>query len=408
MMKKVLAILLAIAVAFIVSLIAFTPHPARAAINTFCVVYQNPSYACVIGSATPTPGPTATPALHCALPFTAPGGYPDYCWTPWAATSVWNKTIAQAPSSPDPNSSAYNAYYATNNSFFTNTAFGLLNESNDYGHPIYFGQSSDPTYTLACTASYANCNSHAVTTWHLPSYALPAGGTDHHMVDIDESSTAYNELDLYGVSSISGGVIHAASATYQSVSTGDGLYGFETRSGFRETAGIIREQEIVEGQINHALFLTVPCTNNGVGSTPTSPQYGVYPSASIGTDTMCTGNAGPPYGARFILNMTDAQILALGAPIYKVPMFMALAHYGGYVADTNGIHGSVSLQAESEQMYRTSGYTNPKCPTNGAPCTPLTAYFNTLGNPGFNGSFYNIPLNEVNWAVYGVWLLPPA
>jgi hypothetical protein len=104
--------------------------------------------------------------------------------------------------------------------------------------------------------------------------------------------------------------------------------------------------------------------------------------------------------------MTDAQILALGAPVYKVPIYLALAHYGGFIADTNG-GNPFTLQTESDQMYTSAGYTNSGCPTNGAPCTPLTAYFHSLGDPGWDGTAYRINLSEANWNRYGQWLQAP-
>jgi hypothetical protein len=340
---------------------------------------------------TPSPQPT-TPIGQ--LNFFAPTNYPDISWLPYAINSVWNTPIG-ASFKPDPNSATYQAFYTSHFATFSSTGFGLIDRTQDFGHPMYFGRSGDPTYTVQCTASWANCD-FGGKKFHIPSFALPAGGSDAHLAVIDQTDN--QELDLWGTHPLSGtgGIATASSAGYGSI-TGPGLVFGTTGAGYPLGAGVIREQEIVGGKINHALFIVAPCTANS----------SVFPSNWRSTDTQCAGNAGAPYGERFRLNMTDAQINALPAPAWKKPIYYALARYGGYIGDTNGNY-AMGIQIESQEMYASAKYTNPHCPNNGAPCTPMTAYFHQIGDPGWNGSRYVISLSEVDWSKYGQWLQPPA
>lgn len=365
----------------------------------------------------PTPTPTPTPVANCTNgQFSAPSHYPDACWKPWATGSVWNTTYASYSPVPtvDSNSTTWQNTYAGNYPFIM--GFGIISAANNsYGHPAYYGQSTDPQISVTCIQSYAICGQFSSMKWHIPTYARPAGGyanengsdfADHHMAVIDQTNNS--ELDCWRVDSMSGGVLTANSCTYENVVTGDGLNGFETHSGFRLTAGVIRSQEYVSAiqngtNLGHALFIVMPCTSN---ATP------VFPAIYQGnTDTQCSGNAGPPYGQWFRLNRTHAQIdAATTSATYKRPIYYTLADYGGYIADTNG-NGSVGTQVESDYMYTTAGYTNPGCPTtspaSGIPCTPLTAYFHSvLGDAGWNSGqgAYGITLTEIDLKTNGQWL----
>ena len=52
--------------------------------------------------------------------------------------------------------------------------------------------------------------------------------------------------------------------------------------------------------------------------------------------------------------MTDAQIAASGAPTWEKTIMTAMAHYGMYVNDTDGID-NVELEAESDISYTSLG-----------------------------------------------------
>ena len=52
--------------------------------------------------------------------------------------------------------------------------------------------------------------------------------------------------------------------------------------------------------------------------------------------------------------MTDAQIANSGAPAWQKTIMTAMAHYGMYVNDTDGI-GNIELEAESDISYTSLG-----------------------------------------------------
>jgi hypothetical protein len=213
------------------------------------------------------------------------------------------------------------------------------------------------------------------------------------MAVLDQTNNT--EFDFWEAQTPSGegGTITAESAGSGSI-TGPGIHWGTTGAGFPLAAGIIRPEELIAGKINHALFLVAPCTSN----------LSVYPSVSRSSDTACPNGQGAPYGAMLRLNLSPGQVLALGAPAYKVPIYMALATHGAIIGDTNN-YSCFGVQFPADEMYTAPGYTNPSCPSNGAPCTPLTAYFHSIGDPGWNGSSYVVTLNDVPASAYQ-WLLP--
>lgn len=394
-MKRMLAFFTALFLGLATSISIIQPKMANAATNSLCVVYQgtilyqtSPT-ACASSTPSPVaqsvataPVPSPSPSLLCAPPFSAPNAYPDACFKPYTANSVWN-TASAVSASPDPNSATWMSYYIAHFPFFSNLSFGLKNELNQYGHPIYFGHSTDQVYNVKCLATWSSCV--GAQTFHVPSYAIPAEGSDHHFTVIDEANGNV-EIDLWGADKPSGtgGTLTAQAAGSGNLITSDGLVFGQTGAGYAQWAGIIRSQELIAGSINHALFMVAPCTNNNAP---------VFPSNFRGTDTQCANNQGAPYGAWMRLNLTTAQILALGAPLYIDSILFAAQQYGAFLGDTNG-NGSFGFQVEADEMYTAPGYKNANCPTNGGACTPLTAWSNVNYPNLWNGSAYVINLSS--------------
>lgn len=367
-------------------------------------------------TSTPTamsPGPTTAPtSLPTTTPspspgasntnWSAPNDYPPNTWTPYAPSpnSVWNTPFQTSPAVVDPNSAKYQAFYSKSYPFFNQLNFGFANEVNQFGHPIYFGYSTDPVYSVKCLASWSTCV--GSQKFHLPSYAIPAGGSDAHITTIDYTYSPAEELDCWATNKPSGaGGVLTAQACGSGPLTSDGLTFGQTGAGYAQWAGLIRAQELVAGNIPHALFMVSPCTSN---ATP------VYPSNYRTTDSQCPSNQGIPYGARFRITLTPAQIQALSIPASHKAILTALALYGAYQGDNNGGY-SFSFAVEADEMYTAPNYINSQCPTNGSPCTPITAWANSTGSESgatWTGAAYNIDLSkDINWATSGQWLLPP-
>jgi len=155
-----------------------------------------------------------------------------------------------------------------------------------------------------------------------------------------------------------------------------------TGAGYDLWAGVIRAQELIAGNIPHALFMVTPCSSNS----------SVYPSISRVSDAFCSGGA--PYGARLRLNMTPAQIAALSVPSYHKTILLAAATYGAYMGDNNNT--GLNFQTEADEMYQAAGVPNP-----------LVAWAVQNGVP-YNGSSYQIDISGDVPTSSWQWLLPPS
>jgi hypothetical protein len=79
------------------------------------------------------------------------------------------------------------------------------------------------------------------------------------------------------------------------------------------------------GQINHALMISVECTDGELQ----------WPSANTGSRCGNPADA-PSLGDRFQLSMSDGEIAALPVPAWKKTILRALARYGAYVGEQSG------------------------------------------------------------------------
>jgi hypothetical protein len=379
----------------------------------------NPTSTPIVATPTPTVAPTAAPTStpNASGPFSAPNNYPPYNFTYGAACpgDVWNCPFTQsgfAAVQASNNSSLLSYYNGLNSSggpnYFSQTNFGYVNQSNDWNDaPIYFSSSSDPSYTVSASDNSPYGYPAVSGSYHIPKGALPENFTssqttcnhsiyqDCHIAIIDQTFSPWKELDLWGAdkTSGSGGVVTSLTAGVSNYN-GDGLNLYTVAGGSAITAGPIKATELIAGNIPHALFVVAPCVSN------TSQ----YPSISRTADTLCS--SGVNYGQRMRLNMTQAQILALGLPTYKYAIAIAASTYGMYVMDTNG-NNNWSFQFENDNMYTSMGYSNPNCPTNSAPCTPLTAFFNVNYPSTWQGNYYAIDMSVLPWSTYLQFLNSP-
>jgi hypothetical protein len=110
--------------------------------------------------------------------------------------------------------------------------------------------------------------------------------------------------------------------------------------------GQIRANEALSGTINHALAVTTSCGD---------PSVYVYP-AQQHFDDPCTG--GPPNGAHFWSDLTDAQVDALTLSgtaqdqTWQRAILKALHHYGAYLMDS----GVASTRSKAPQFQFESGW----------------------------------------------------
>jgi hypothetical protein len=274
------------------------------------------------------------------------GNWPPACWRPYAgsgpATSPFNRPI---PANPrlDPAS----AGIVSNLAAPGNLTAGTADTADDWSHPLYYAGRDDPLFTIHCTEPWGDCELEGMQV-RIPERARPAGGGDAHMAVLDQYSGEAWEYDFWQVrSKPSGGGRLDISWGGRTKATGDGLGSNATAAHFGLAAGVIRAQELEAGQIDHALFVTVGCSNG----------RSVYPAGSgagaICSDSTQRSNA-PAMGARFQLAMSNEQIDALPVPGWKKTILRALAKYGGYFGDTGG--PGFGFQFESGSTYTSFGY----------------------------------------------------
>lgn len=206
---------------------------------------------------------------------------------------------------------------------------------------------------------------------HIPAGAQPAGGTDHHMGVIETMHG--REYDFWAVDKVgdygNGNEIDAIWGGYSNI-RGTGLMqnGSATSTGMALYTGEIRAPELAAAHIDHALYLVVPCMSGNI----------VYPAT--GTDSICTSNqsVAADAGARFWLDLSDADIDALNLTPYQHAIAMALAHYGAFASDQG--NAGLQFQTEAGIMYTSLGLPDP-----------LVSYVQQAGI-SFNGDRYNLDM----------------
>ena len=266
-----------------------------------------------------------------------PGG----CWRPFSDRSPFNRPLPSAPTQAS-NSAAIAAAVAPPQTGPRIVA-GDAGTTHDYAHPVYFSSPSNPVFRVHCTHFGGGCEL-AGKTVRIPNLARPAAGGDGHLAVIDQQGGW--EYDFWNVRRKPGGggrlVVGSGGRTRIGTATATGLHAGATVSGFALSAGVIRAAELSAGEIDHALFMTVPCTNG----------RSVHPAAG-GAGSVCPPGPqradAPAIGQRFFLQMTDAQIDALAVPDWQKAILRAMADYGMFVGDTGGEAWALVVESGGSQ-----------------------------------------------------------
>ncbi len=307
----------------------------------------------VIGSAS-----ADTPSV-CAQAFGSfsAGNFPSSCWRPYSSSSPFNRPLPANPTVASDSGSII-ANLTANNANFEGSSGQFAFTSDDGRDGVYYSRPTDPTVTIHCTyywgpgtCSGANKVDIDGQQIHIPAGAMPQdNGTDAHMTVVDQTSQIEYDFE------------HATwSADHQTLNVwsgaeipagpnlGSGLGSGATAADTGTLAGLITEPELAAGTINHALAINLPCTNGAV-----YPAQGPYGLPCTQEQGQTSTNTAAPLGTLLQLNMTDAQIAASDAPAWQQTIMTAMAHYGMYVNDTDGI-GNIELEAESDISYTSLG-----------------------------------------------------
>ena len=283
--------------------------------------------------------------------------FPSSCWRPYSSSSPFNHPLPPNPTIASDSASIVSNLTANDDNF--EGGQGQFAFTSDDGRDgVYYSRPSDPVVTIHCTyewgpgtctgADKVNIDGQQI---HIPAGAMPQdNGSDMHMTVVDQTnqleydfehatwSSDHQTLNVWSGAEIPAGP-----------NQGTGLGGGGTAAHTATLAGLITEPELASGTINHALAINVPCTNGTVY--PAAQANGLACNQEQGQNN--TGTAAP-LGSLFQLNMTDAQIANSGAPAWEKTIMTAMARYGMYVNDTDGI-GNIELEAESDISYTSLG-----------------------------------------------------
>jgi hypothetical protein len=253
---------------------------------------------------------------------------------PFSPTSFWNRPLsASAPLVPQ--SAAYvqelvNDVGAT--SPWINTT--------EYSTPVYVVGPTQATTKVTISGGSANAGLQAaLNAVPLPANAVPAAGTDHHLVVWQPATNAMWEF--WEMHSEGGHWAAGAAGAMNDVATSPGYFGPDswpggqswwgaTATGLPLLGGLIRLGELESGTIPHALAIAIPNT---------ASSY-VWP-AQRGDGHNSSASA-IPEGTTFRLP-TSVNVESLGLPPAARAIAVAAQKYGIVVRDTGG---DVSFFAE--------------------------------------------------------------
>jgi hypothetical protein len=222
--------------------------------------------------------------------------------------------------------------------------------SEDFEHPTYWPEETDPLFTIHCTRSWGTCSVEGLRV-RIPQAALaPPTTNDGHMTVVEQWSGW--EYDFYEAATPlpSGGGTLDIGWGGRTAIDGDGLRtGEAVAAQWGNLAGIVRAQEVASGTVGHALFLVLECDNGSF----------VFPATKTGGACSDRVNA-PPMGTHLWLDLSTSQINALPIPAWQKTILRALHDYGAYMGDTGG--PGFALQFESPLTYTSFGRADPLVP----------------------------------------------
>ena len=261
--------------------------------------------------------------------------------------------------------------------------------SDDYGRALYYAQPTDPYFNLNPTGDSVESCMYSKNI-HGPAFRAPnqapytntyrtdygSGGADSAIRVFDPSSNViaggYTNWSSYTSNMLIGSSgAQSPMGTKMNVGSGCGLaknvwtdrdwanpngwsnsQGAEGSANWAPMATVVRNDELMQGLVAHALTWLVSCDGHYTGSGGTyNGATHVFPSnsdtwiCSSGTEPM------PPNGALLYLDYTLAQIAAMDIPAWQKTFLNAASTYGGYF----GVSGRQTPIATSIQEGTESG-----------------------------------------------------
>lgn len=282
--------------------------------------------------------------------------------TPYAANCAFNTKVPAAP------------VVLSNSAAMVANAIqgGAQNLTQRHGYtPIYYASDSDPLVELRTSGSGTSLRGRKI---RCPLKAVPVpGGGDAHMVVVQSNGDSYGFWETHP--NIAGGYIEANGCGVSNLNTGNGadIQGNAIGAGFGLMAGTIRAQELVAGNIPHALIATLNSTR--IGHIPPA----VHDDGSSSPDSNVAQE-----GQLLYLPVSDATIATWGLAPHEVGTAVAAREFGIYVSDKGGGFG---IKFEDTTSYQVMGATDP-----------LDAYGKAHSLNQWEGR-YVFPLSRIKWSL---------
>lgn len=284
-------------------------------------------------SPAPAPDPTPTPP--------PPSRWPASTWRPFSDQAPVNTPVGPSPTL-HPNSAAFIAHLM---SVSSGAPADIEVRDNGFGgEPVYYVGPGDPLRTIWITddEKWGGLPDLNGTQVRIPDGAVPEGGKgwdkvhdwDAHMTIVDLARGETVSLWHFQHDVVAPGQVVVKAQWGERVPlSGDGMALNNENATAAECANIlgrVRIEELLAGQINHALAVTLP-------STSITKQY---------------------IGKRLWLKMSAAEIAALPVPAWKKTIYMALATHGAFFVDYGG-SSLMTFQYESGSQYTVYGQPDP-------------------------------------------------
>ncbi len=280
----------------------------------------------------------------------SPGEHPDECWRPYSDNSPFNWRIPA-------NARTHQKSDAQVRELFDQGIDAIVrgDREKDMGVSLFFADAATPTKNIDCLENWGTCELEDVPV-PFPAEAIPSGewplpsssaDYDSHVTIVDQDTQI--EHDLWNVRSIWGDSVGTSWGGETRI-RGKGLGSGAVAAEYGSLGGLIRAEELVNGRIDHALSLSVPCTS---GHT--------YPGTKVGrecSDVDFPANHPLPQGALVRLRM-DRDEIKKKVPGWLEPIYLALERYGAYIGDTTGHPGHLSVKVESQASYTAFNQEDP-------------------------------------------------
>jgi hypothetical protein len=271
------------------------------------------------------------------------------CWRPFSAHAPFNTALPPRPALAA-NDHAVRDHMSAYDWTFGESSSGFSVGSGS--RPLFFAHASDPLLKVVCANAegHGSCKGRhnqpiSRVRIRVPRGAAPDNNWDGHLAVVETSSG--DEYDFWRAK-MSGDVLYAGTMNIVDVNHGNGTDAGGDAAGFGLTAGLLRPSELLSGTIDHALTITVPCTNatgHHVGYTwPANGGWGEH----CGEYWHESERGAPELGQLYRLNMSYAQIARSGAPAWEQTIMRALARYGAYIEDTNGSSKSPEMSVVTQ------------------------------------------------------------